>query len=95
MLRSAVAAITLAAAVALPGTALAHVHTVQTGHGPQALANGQNHAPFVNHVSCGVVDPAGYGLETAHHGPDSGTPGRADGCYQRDGAPDDRNPAID
>lgn len=96
MLRAAIIAIVLAAAAAAPSAALAHVHSVTTGNGThQNLANGQNHAPFVNNVSCVVVDPAGYGLETAHHGPDSGTPGAADTCYQRDGAPDDQNPAID
>lgn len=41
--------------------------------------------------------PAGYGLETAHHGPDAGTPGKADGCYATDGPapPADNNPGID
>lgn len=77
------------------GAAWAHVHTVSNPNHVQNLANGQNHAPFVNDVLCGVVNPAGYGLETAHHGPDSGAPGAADGCYQRDGAPDDQSPAID
>lgn len=45
------------------------------------LANGQLHAPFASGVSCGG-DPASYGLETAHHGPDAGRPGKADGCYR-------------
>ncbi len=81
--------------------AAAHVHVVTTQHHVQELANGQNHPGFIANVSCeGVLEPpnagpAGYGLETAHHGPDSGTPGSADGCYQRDAAPDDSNPAID
>ena len=53
------------------------------------LAGGQNHAPFevveVDNVdmaqSCGG-DDAAYGLESAHHGPDDGTPGKSDGsCY--------------
>jgi len=39
----------------------------------------------VNGVSC-CGDPAAYGLETAHHGPDAGEPGRGDGCYQTTGA---------
>ena len=80
----------------------AHVHSVTTGSGrEQELANGQNHPGFVNNVSCAGINelpgsgPAGYGLETAHHGPDSGDPGKDDGCYQRDTAPDDSNPAID
>jgi hypothetical protein len=47
--------------------------------------------------SCGQVDPAGYGLETAHHGADQGKPGKADGCYALSTPPaqTDRNPAID
>ncbi|HXH89349.1 MAG TPA: hypothetical protein VNI55_12175 [Gaiellaceae bacterium] len=66
-----------------PAAALAHPHVVSTSG--QVLANGQNHAPFVSGTSCGG-DPAAYGLETAHHGPDAGTPGRADGCYQTTGS---------
>lgn len=61
------------------------------------LANGQLHDPFnARGVTCGG-DPAAYGLESAHHGPDSGAPGKADGCYQVDSIPpgsDDNNPAI-
>ncbi|MBA3802639.1 MAG: hypothetical protein H0X22_07020 [Acidimicrobiia bacterium] len=76
-------------------TAGAHPHTVNG----RVIANGQNHGPYVSGVSCGG-DPAAYGLETAHHGPDAGTPGKADdGCYQTTGrvppALDDSNPAID
>ncbi len=76
-------------------TAGAHPHTVNG----KVVANGQNHGPYVKGVSCGG-DPAAYGLETAHHGPDAGTPGKADnGCYQTtDRLPpkqDDENPAID
>jgi hypothetical protein len=78
------------------GAVSAHPHTA--GPKDQVLANGQNHGPFVSGVTCGG-DPAAYGLETAHHGPDAGTPGKADGCYMTTGgvAPglDDRNPAID
>ena len=62
----------------LVGAALAHTH--RAGPTNQVIANGQNHAPFINGVSCGG-DPAAYGLESAHHGPDAGTPGKADGCY--------------
>jgi hypothetical protein len=67
--------------------ASAHPHVVTTAHQGvgQVIANGQNHAPFVNGESCGG-DPAAYGLETAHHGPDAGTPGRGDGCYMTTGA---------
>jgi hypothetical protein len=44
--------------------------------------------------------PAGYGLETAHHGPDAGTPGKGDGCYAvlddtPQDPPPDANPGID
>jgi hypothetical protein len=47
--------------------------------------------------SCGQVDPAGYGLETAHHGPDQGAPGKSDGCFALATPPalTDHNPAID
>jgi hypothetical protein len=71
---------------------------VPTGNGEeQVIANGQNHGPFANGVACGG-DPAAYGLETAHHGPDAGTPGRGDGCYQTTGGvppgEDVENPVI-
>jgi hypothetical protein len=46
-------------------------------------------------------DPAFYGLESAHHGPDAGDPGKDEGCYAAlddDGGatlpPPDTNPAI-
>jgi hypothetical protein len=83
--------------------AWAHPHQIDTNHngvidaGDVQLANGQNHGPFVNGVSCGG-DPAAYGLETAHHGPDAGEPGSADGCYQTTGGvppgEDVENPVI-
>lgn len=83
--------ITLAAALVVAGLgtavpASAHPHTVSVAHqgAGQMLANGQLHGPFSSGVSCGG-DPAAYGLETAHHGPDAGTPGRADGCYRTTG----------
>ena len=68
------------------GTASAHPHVVSVAHdgAGQVIANGALHAPFVAGVSCGG-DPAAYGIETAHHGPDSGTAGNGDGCYQIDG----------
>jgi len=77
-----VAGMSLAAA-----PAWAHPHTIDNNGldaGDVQLANGQLHGDF--HVfgpgvACGG-DPAGYGLETAHHGPDAGTPGKSDGCYQ-------------
>lgn len=73
-----------------PRGAAAHEHVVRTPNHDQYIANGQNHAPFKDGVSCestegdprGLADPAGYGLETAHHGPDAGTPGKGDGCYE-------------
>jgi len=80
-----------------PGAASAHPHQVETPGTTQAIANGQNHGPFVNGVACGG-DPAAYGLETAHHGPDAGRPGKADGCYQTTGnlppGQDVENPVI-
>lgn len=83
---------TLAAATAVS----AHPHTVNG----QVIANGQNHGtPSSTGLMCGG-DPAAYGLETAHHGPDSGVPGKADGdgCYQLDSMPpgsDVHNSAFD
>ena len=95
------------ATVAVAGSVAAHPHTVSTPGHDQVLANGQSHPGFqpINadglRLSCeGVLQPAnsgpaGYGLETAHHGPDAGTPGKADGCYATLGNPQDNNPAID
>ncbi len=89
------------------GPAAAHPHVVSTPHHDQELANGQNHPGFgpaddsgLRHSCEGELEPAdsgpaGYGLETAHHGPDAGTPGKADGCYATQGDPQDNNPAID
>lgn len=70
---------------ALP--AFAHPHTVDgngDGVAEATLANGQNHGGYSSGVSCGG-DPAAYGLETAHHGPDAGVAGRGDGCYATTG----------
>lgn len=95
-----VAALMLAA---LAGPVAAHVHVAENSPHEQELANGQNHPFFVEDtesglfISCeGIEEPAdaGYGLETAHHGPDAGTPGKADGCYATDGPPEDDNPGI-
>lgn len=92
----------LVVTAALP--AAAHPHNAKHAHqgSGQELANGQNHGPYTDSDGDGTVDtscggePAAYGLESAHHGPDSGTPGKGDGCYQADGAPgrDTPNPAI-
>lgn len=74
---------------AVAGPASAHPHVSSAAHqgAGQVLANGANHGAYVNvsgiRTSCGG-DPGSYGLESAHHGPDSGTPGNADGCYQVD-----------
>ena len=103
---------TLGAATLLAASAMAvsaHQHTI--GRNGQVLANGQNHPAFVfdattgKFVSCDTntllpgFGPAWYGLETAHHGPDSLQPGKGDGCYAADASPlseaDDVNPAID
>lgn len=77
--------------VAMAAPAGAHVHTVNG----QPIANGQHHPIFTSignnqGTSCdtspgpggAAVGPAWYGLEVAHHGPDTGTAGKADGCYQ-------------
>lgn len=104
-----------ALALALVGPAAAHVHVVSNPHHDQQLAHGQNHPGFGAvqddglRYSCeGTLEPAnsgpaGYGLETAHHGPDQGTPGKGDGCYAAPpgdpnnptSPPTDTNPAID
>ena len=103
---------TLGAASLLAASAVAvsaHPHAV--GSNGQVIANGQNHPAFVfdaatgKFVSCDTntllpgYGPAWYGLETAHHGPDSLAPGKGDGCYAADASPlgeaDDVNPAID
>lgn len=101
------AAVAALAALTLAGPVAGHPHTVSNPNHDQELADGQNHPGFqpINadglRLSCeGVLEPAntgpaGYGLETAHHGPDAGTPGKADGCYATVGNPRDENPAID
>lgn len=95
------------------GPVAAHAHYAENGQAGdgQVLANGQNHPRFLPNgdgtfSSCESYGPvpgssignAWYGLETAHHGPDSGDPGKTDGCYMADGSPgagqDDQNPAI-
>lgn len=99
MKRILVGVVAVLALGAYAPAALAHPHEAVNGQGGdgQVIANGQNHGPFVNGVSCGG-DSAAYGLETAHHGPDAGTPGNADGCYQTTGgvppAQDVSNPAL-
>ena len=85
-MRRAILICGLAIGALAPDAATAHPHQVETPGTTQVIANGQNHAPFVDGVSCGG-DPAAYGLETAHHGPDPGTPGRADEYYATLGTP--------
>ena len=106
---TAVAALTLGAVAPVA----AHSHFAEFGQAGdgQVLANGQNHPRFIANgdgtfSSClsygpvpgGTIGNAWFGLETAHHGPDSGDPGKGDGCYTADGSPglgqDDQNPAI-
>ena len=82
--------------------ALAHPHQAEHAHqgAGQVIANGQNHPGFDGALSCesfggagGVAyGPAWYGLETAHHGPDAGDPGKDDGCFVRTSP--DSNPGI-
>jgi hypothetical protein len=96
--------------VVLAGTAAAHPHVVNNPSHPQVIANGQLHPAFDFDPETGVSTacqsendgsgPAYYGLETAHHGPDAGSAGKADGCYAAVGGapgipPPDTNPAID
>jgi hypothetical protein len=91
-------------------TAAVSAHSHVIGKNGQVIANGQNHFAFIaqgdgTFLSCDTftplagVGPAWFGLETAHHGPDSGDPGKGDGCYKADASPlseaDDVNPAID
>jgi len=101
-------AIAATTALAAAGGGFAHSHAAENAHqgAGQVLANGQNHPAFVNGESCDTFTllpgygPAWYGLETAHHGPDAGDPGKGDGCYQIEGrlSPldprSDRNPGI-
>lgn len=102
---SAVLAIVAVATLAAP--VVGHPHIASNASHVQVLANGQNHPGFQPvgpdglRLSCeGVLEPAnagpaGYGLETAHHGPDAGKPGKGDWCYAVMGNPQDNNPAID
>lgn len=108
-MRSLGAGLAAAGLLAVSASAVAaHPHVI--GANGQVIANGQNHHAFVaqldgTYLSCDTfaplanVGPAWYGLETAHHGPDSGDAGRGDGCYLADSSPvgetDDVNPAID
>lgn len=96
----------LALLAASTAVASAHSHTANG----KLIANRQSHYAFQpqgdgTFLTCDTfaalpnVGPAWYGLETAHHGPDSGGAGRGDGCNLADASPsgetDDQNPAID
>jgi hypothetical protein len=112
ILLATVALLMTAMLALLAGTAVAHVHVAEPSPHDQELASGQNHPGFVTDSETGLrtmcegvlepadSGPAGYGLETAHHGPDAGTPGKGDGCYAvedptPENPPPDTNPAID
>ena len=94
------------------GTVAAHPHVAENSPQDQQIANGQNHPGYSYDAdtnlstSCDTAqtpgDPAYYGLESAHHGPDAGDPGNDEGCYAAvddDGGetlpPPDANPGID
>ena len=89
------------------GTAAAHPHVATNAEHTQVIANGQNHPAFTYDpatnlsTSCDTSatpgDPASYGLESAHHGPDAGDPGNDEGCYAAEGSPPppDANPGIE
>ena len=104
------AAMTAAAALFALSATAASAHTHSIGKNGQVIANGQNHYAFFEQadgtfLTCDTFTalanqgPAWFGLETAHHGPDSGDAGKGDGCYLADSSPlgeaDDVNPAID
>jgi hypothetical protein len=102
--RTALAAALTVAALGVATPASAHPHVAAKAHGGtgQVLANGQNHAtPQAGFTLICSTSPDGktsapavYGLETAHHGPDAGTPGKSDdGCYQNES--DVRQPTAD
>lgn len=82
--------------------AVGHDHYVITGNGDRIVlagGNGTHAGPGADNSICGG-EPAWYGLEVAHHGPDASGEGISDGCYMVEGGlhpgdPDaDRNPAI-
>ena len=95
-------ALTVAALAWAAAPVLAHPHQAEHAHhgAGQVIANGQNHPGFDGSLSCESLGgaggipygPAWYGLETAHHGPDGGDPGKDDGCFFRTSP--DSNPGI-
>ena len=102
ILLATVALLMTAMLAVLAGTAAAHPHVASHPDPDQVIANGQNHPSYSPADSSGLrhscedanTGPAYYGLESAHHGPDAGTPGKADGCYATQGDPQDNNPGI-
>ena len=106
MLLATVALLMTAMLAIVAGTASAHSHVASNPDPDQTLANGQNHPLFVSDPNTGLstscegvqelpgTGPAFYGIETAHHGPDAGDPGKDDGCYATQGTPQDNNPGI-
>ena len=113
ILLATVALVMTAMLVVLAGTAAAHPHVVNNPADKpdheQQIAHGQNHPGYFVDPETGLStscdtsttpgDPAFYGLESAHHGPDAGDPGKDDGCYAAVDPdappPPDTNPAID
>lgn len=91
-------------------TAYAHPHRIVTPgiayEDGRLIGGGKNHPKFQGSLSCesfgvagggGVIGKSWYGIETAHHGPDSGDPGKGDDCYAIDGlipGQDVNNPVI-
>jgi hypothetical protein len=107
-IRATLLVLTAIVALGISSVASAHPHEAENAHGGegQVVANGQNHPGFVDQgngtgMSCEGVNeppnsgPAGYGLETAHHGPDQGTPGKADGCFVTEFPTQDNSPGLD
>lgn len=98
-------------ATALPAAAHAPHHVDLGNGGEQVLAEGRNHGAVDTTSEPGLalfcvdageqladghtLSGAMYGIETAHHGPDAGQPGRSDGCYATTTPITDNNPAID
>lgn len=97
-------------ALAVPAAAHAPHHVKLGNGGQQVLANGANHGAVDKTSEPGsalfcldagesgegeTLSGVMYGIETAHHGPDTGEPGLSDGCYATSSALEDTNPAID
>jgi hypothetical protein len=109
MLLATVALLMTVMLAVLAGTAAAHPHVAVNADHTQVIANGQNHPVFFIDPLTGLLTscegrnelpntgPAFYGLETAHHGPDAGDPGKDEGCYAAEGTlplPPTSNDAI-